>query len=59
MKYYFCIDIPWENTYIETYDNLEELKKENKRYMKNNNNWYIIKGEEIEDGEKWKELKTQ
>jgi len=52
MKYYFCIDIPWENTYIETYDNLEELKKENKRYMKNNNNWYIIKGEEIEDGEK-------
>lgn len=48
MKYYFCVMIPYENTDITEYDTLEELKKEVGDYMKKNDDWYIIKGKEIE-----------
>lgn len=52
MKYYFCVDEPWENTTIWTYDSLEDLKIDNKVYMEKYKDWYIIKGEEINLDEK-------
>lgn len=48
MMYYFCIDIPWENTYISVYDTLDDLIQENRDYMKLNDDWYVLKGQEIE-----------
>ena len=51
MSYYFCVDIPLENTCITGYDTLKELYEEEKETMKRNKDWYIIKGEELKDGE--------
>lgn len=48
MMYYFCIDIPWENTYISVYDTLDDLIEENRDYMKLNDDWYVLYGQEIE-----------
>lgn len=53
--YYFCINIPWENTDISAYENMKELVEENKRYMNEENDWWIIKGETLNETE----IKTQ